>query len=173
MRQVRNIAGQIEELLQSRILILDGPMETMIQTFKHDESAYRGKFKDQPAELQGHNDLLNITQPDLIKNMNRHVGWSRAASICCSPRRSSTLSTRRLLCLRSSDIFLKPGFGSRSWFPSRLPITAAAPFRDKPSKPFGTRYPTQSFCRLASTVRSVENRCGRTSKNCRRSHLFT
>src|SRR5437867_9419678 len=71
MRQVRNIAGQIEELLQSRILILDGPMGTMIQTFKLDESGYRGKFKDHPAELKGNNDLLNITQPELIKNIHR------------------------------------------------------------------------------------------------------
>src|SRR5881296_687491 len=71
MRQVRNIAEQIEQRLQSRILILDGPMGTMIQTFQLDESAYRGKFKDHPADLKGNNDLLNITQPELIKNIHR------------------------------------------------------------------------------------------------------
>src|SRR5438132_7465236 len=71
MRQIRNIADKIDPPLRSRILILDGPMGTMIQTFKLDEPAYRGKFKDHPTDLKGNNDLLNITQPELIKNIHR------------------------------------------------------------------------------------------------------
>src|SRR5438445_7253495 len=70
MRQIRNIADKIDPPLRSRILILDGPMGTMIQTFKLDEPAYRGKFKDHPTDLKGNNDLLNITQPELIKNIH-------------------------------------------------------------------------------------------------------
>src|SRR5262245_37023717 len=60
----------MDELLRSRIAILDGPMGTMIQSFKLDESAYRGSFKDHPTDLKGNNDLLNITQPELIKNIH-------------------------------------------------------------------------------------------------------
>jgi 5-methyltetrahydrofolate--homocysteine methyltransferase len=56
----------IEQLLRSRILILDGPMGTMIQTYKLDESGYRGRFKDHPVQLKGNNDLLNITRPDIV-----------------------------------------------------------------------------------------------------------
>src|SRR5881296_2591612 len=56
----------IEQLLRNRIVILDGPMGTMIQSFKLDEASYRGHFKDHPAELKGNNDLLNITRPEII-----------------------------------------------------------------------------------------------------------
>jgi 5-methyltetrahydrofolate--homocysteine methyltransferase len=61
---------RIEQLLRSRMVILDGPMGTMIQTLKLDESAYRGHFKDHPADLKGNNDLLNITQPDIITRIH-------------------------------------------------------------------------------------------------------
>src|SRR5215831_13788963 len=61
----------IDHLLRERILILDGPMGTMIQTFKLDESSFRGQFKDHPADLKGNNDLLNLTRPDLIKGIHR------------------------------------------------------------------------------------------------------
>src|SRR3989442_8201262 len=71
MKHLRNVAEEIRRLLEARILILDGAMGTMIQAFKLDESGYRGKFKDHPAELKGNNDLLNITQPELIKNIKR------------------------------------------------------------------------------------------------------
>src|ERR687887_209832 len=60
----------IEQLLRSRIGILDGPMGTMIQTFKLDEAAYRGNFTDHPADLKGNNDLLNITQPEIISDIH-------------------------------------------------------------------------------------------------------
>src|SRR5690242_11837569 len=61
----------IEQLLRTRIVILDGPMGTMIQALKLDEATYRGRFKDHPAELKGNNDLLNITQPEIIKSIHR------------------------------------------------------------------------------------------------------
>src|SRR5438132_10389250 len=71
MTQRRNPADQIEQLLRTRIAILDGPMGTMIQTFKLDEAAFRGHLKDHPADLKGNNDLLNITQPEIIRNIHR------------------------------------------------------------------------------------------------------
>src|SRR5437763_6627832 len=61
----------IEQLLRNRILILDGPMGTMIQGFRLDEASYRGHFKDHPADLKGNNDLLNLTQPELIRKIHR------------------------------------------------------------------------------------------------------
>src|SRR5215831_17486280 len=61
----------IDQFLRERILILDGPMGTMIQTFKLDESSFRGPFKDHPADLKGNNDLLNLTQPEIIKTIHR------------------------------------------------------------------------------------------------------
>jgi 5-methyltetrahydrofolate--homocysteine methyltransferase len=61
----------IEQLLRSRILIMDGAMGTMIQAFKLDESGYRGHFKDHPADLKGNNDLLNLTQPEIIRTIHK------------------------------------------------------------------------------------------------------
>jgi 5-methyltetrahydrofolate--homocysteine methyltransferase len=60
----------IEQLLRSRILILDGAMGTMIQAFKLDESGYRGHLKDHPVDLKGNNDLLNLTQPEIITTIH-------------------------------------------------------------------------------------------------------
>lgn len=62
----------IEQLLRDRILILDGAMGTMIQTYKLDEQAFRGqRFKDWTKDLKGNNDLLNITRPDVIEAIHR------------------------------------------------------------------------------------------------------
>src|SRR5207245_11514920 len=61
----------IEQLLRNRIAILDGAMGTMIQAFKLDEAGYRGHFKNHPSDLKGNNDLLSITQPEIIKSIHR------------------------------------------------------------------------------------------------------
>ena len=62
------IKDQLTALIQQRILVMDGAMGTMIQRYKLDESGYRGeRFKDFPHPVQGNNDLLSLTQPDIIK----------------------------------------------------------------------------------------------------------
>ncbi|VWD26303.1 homocysteine S-methyltransferase [Burkholderia aenigmatica] len=58
-------------LLKSRILILDGAMGTMIQRYKLDEAAYRGeRFKDFSRDIKGNNELLSITQPQIIREIH-------------------------------------------------------------------------------------------------------
>jgi 5-methyltetrahydrofolate--homocysteine methyltransferase len=71
MTAFKNTAAEFENLLRDRIVILDGPMGTMIQTYKLDEAAFRGQFKNHPVELKGNNDLLNLTQPEIIKTLHR------------------------------------------------------------------------------------------------------
>jgi 5-methyltetrahydrofolate--homocysteine methyltransferase len=62
----------LSRLIQERILILDGAMGTMIQRHKLEEADYRGmRFQNHPYPLQGNNDLLSITRPDIIKNIHR------------------------------------------------------------------------------------------------------
>lgn len=59
---------EFERHLQQRILILDGAMGTMIQSYKLDEAGYRGeRFADWPSDVKGNNDLLCLTQPQIIK----------------------------------------------------------------------------------------------------------
>ncbi|WP_278350632.1 methionine synthase [Marinobacter nauticus] len=62
---------QLHQVLKERIVILDGGMGTMIQNQKLDEAAFRGdRFKDYEREVQGNNDLLNLTQPALLRNIH-------------------------------------------------------------------------------------------------------
>lgn len=57
----------IRQELEKRILIIDGAMGTMIQRYKLSEADYRGeRFKDWHLDLKGNNDLLCITQPQII-----------------------------------------------------------------------------------------------------------
>lgn len=61
----------IEKYLEERILILDGAMGTMIQSYDFDEADFRGdRFKNHPCPLKGNNDLLSITQPQAIKEIH-------------------------------------------------------------------------------------------------------
>ena len=62
----------IHDLLARRILIIDGAMGTMIQSHKLAESDFRGeRFKDHPIDLKGNNDLLSLTQPQIIEGIHR------------------------------------------------------------------------------------------------------
>ena len=62
----------IRKLLQKRILIIDGAMGTMIQRYKLSEADYRGeRFKDWPSDIKGNNDLLCLTQPQIIKDIHK------------------------------------------------------------------------------------------------------
>src|ERR1700686_726092 len=64
--------SNIESALESRILIIDGAMGTMIQRYKLEEADYRGeRFKDWPTDLKGNNDLLSLTRPDIIRAIHK------------------------------------------------------------------------------------------------------
>ena len=53
---------QLKELLENRVVYLDGPMGTMIQAFKLNEEDFRGeRFKNHSIDLKGNNDLLSLT----------------------------------------------------------------------------------------------------------------
>ncbi|MBS1743821.1 MAG: homocysteine S-methyltransferase family protein [Bacteroidetes bacterium] len=61
----------IQEVLQERILIIDGAMGTMIQRYKLSEADYRGeRFKNWPLDIKGNNDILCITQPQIIEKIH-------------------------------------------------------------------------------------------------------
>ncbi len=63
---------KINELLQQRILIIDGAMGTMIQRYKLSEADYRGEcFKNWASDIKGNNDLLCLTQPNIIKEIHK------------------------------------------------------------------------------------------------------
>jgi 5-methyltetrahydrofolate--homocysteine methyltransferase len=64
-------AAALPAILARRIAILDGAMGTMIQRYKLSEAQYRGeRFKDHPKDLKGNNDLLQLTRPDVIREIH-------------------------------------------------------------------------------------------------------
>ena len=79
-----NTAEILPELLERRILILDGAMGTMIQGHAPDEATYRGdRFADHASDVGGNNELLSITQPEMIRNI--HADFLKAgADIVCT-----------------------------------------------------------------------------------------
>jgi len=67
-----NQSERLRQLFADKILILDGAMGTMIQRHKLEEADYRGeRFADWPSDLKGNNDLLSLTQPDIIRGIHR------------------------------------------------------------------------------------------------------
>lgn len=69
----------IRNLLNKRILILDGAMGTMIQRHQLQESDYRGeRFANWSTDVKGNNDLLNLTQPEIIQGI--HEAYLQAGS---------------------------------------------------------------------------------------------
>lgn len=64
--------SKISEALSKRILVIDGAMGTMIQRYKLTEADYRGEqFKDWHCDVKGNNDLLCITQPQIITEIHK------------------------------------------------------------------------------------------------------
>ncbi len=69
---MNNVFEQLKDILRKRILVLDGAMGTMIQRYKLKEEDFRGnRLKDHPSDLKGDNDLLSLTQPEIIMNIHR------------------------------------------------------------------------------------------------------
>ena len=66
------LTATLTERLESRILMLDGGMGTMLQDARLDEADFRGeRFSDWPSDLKGNNDLLVLTRPDLVTEIHR------------------------------------------------------------------------------------------------------
>ena len=84
------IEAELKKLAAERILVLDGAMGTMIQALALGEAGYRGaRFADWQREVRGNNDLLNLTQPDAVRDI--HLAYFRAgADIAATNTFSST-----------------------------------------------------------------------------------
>ncbi|XP_059981725.1 methionine synthase isoform X3 [Lagenorhynchus albirostris] len=68
----KTLQDEIDAILRERIMVLDGGMGTMIQRHKLSEDDFRGQeFKDHARPLKGNNDILSITQPDVIYQIHK------------------------------------------------------------------------------------------------------
>ena len=84
---------ELAELLRERILVLDGAMGTMIQGHRLDEAAYRGeRFASYDGSLAGDNDLLSISNPDVIREIHRAYLDAGADIICTNTFNGTSIS---------------------------------------------------------------------------------
>ena len=69
--EMNSTKTRLQQLLSERILLLDGAMGTMIQARRLSDAEFRGeRFADFPYDLAGNNDLLSLTQPDIIRKIH-------------------------------------------------------------------------------------------------------
>ena len=89
----RERAAAFRQLLGKRLVILDGAMGTMIQRHKFCEADFRGsRFAEWPRDLRGNNDLLSITQPQVIESIHRDYLDAGADVITTNTFNSSPVS---------------------------------------------------------------------------------
>ena len=85
--------AELTDLLHDRILVLDGAMGTMIQGHKLDEAAYRGeRFAAYDRDVAGDNDLLSLTNPDVIRTIHRAYLEAGADIICTNTFNGTRIS---------------------------------------------------------------------------------
>ncbi len=88
-----NTETKLRQLLDNRILIIDGAMGTMIQRYKLTESDYRGeRFADWHTDVKGNNDLLCLTQPQIIRAIHKEYLQAGANLIETNTFNSQTIS---------------------------------------------------------------------------------
>jgi len=119
----------LTQIIQNRILILDGAMGTMIQRHQLSEEDYRGeRFKDFHQSLKGNNDLLSITQPEIIKEI--HLDYLKAGADIIE---TNTFNANRISMIDYDMVDLVDELNVAS---AKLALEAAEEFtRQTPDKP--------------------------------------
>ena len=89
----------IKVLAGGELLILDGAMGTMIQSYHLTEQDFRGeRFQDIPGQMQGNNDILVLTRPDVIKDIHRRYLEAGADIITANTFSSQQISMADYHC---------------------------------------------------------------------------
>ena len=100
----------IRDCLANRILILDGAMGTRIQAFGLSaESFHRGKFASWPVSLAGNNDVLCLTEPDVIKDIHRLYIEAGADIIATNTFSSNRISQQEYACAEVAKDMAREG----------------------------------------------------------------
>ena len=137
----------IRDLIKERILVLDGAMGTMIQSYGLTEQDFRGsRFADNSVEMRGNNDMLNITRPDVILDIHRRYLHAGADIIS-----TNTFSSQRI---SEADYGLEDVSREMAYEGARLARKAADEFStpDKPRFVAGSVGPTNKTCSMSPDV---------------------
>ena len=137
----------IRDIIKNRILVLDGAMGTMIQSYGLTEDDFRGqRFADSNVEMKGNNDMLNITRPDIILDIHRR--YLRAGADIIS---TNTFSSQRI---SEADYQLEDVSREMAYEGARLARQAADEF-STPARPrfvAGSVGPTNKTCSMSPDV---------------------
>ena len=147
MPQKPDRTSELQSLLNERILLLDGAMGTMIQRHRLEEAAYRGeRFRDWPIDLKGNNDLLSITQPEIIRAI--HQAYLDAGADILE---TNTFNANRI---SMADYAMEDLCFEFNLASARLAceLAAAASTPDKPRFVAGVLGPTNRTCSLSPDV---------------------
>ena len=140
----------LTEALQNRILLLDGAMGTMIQAHELSEQDFRGeRFTDWPQELRGNNDLLSLTQPQIIRDI--HVAFLEAGADIIETNSFNSTS------IAQADYGLESVIGELNEASARLARAAVNHYNqltpDQPRWVAGVLGPTSRTASLSPDVR--------------------
>ncbi|MEI5640918.1 MULTISPECIES: homocysteine S-methyltransferase family protein [unclassified Pseudoalteromonas] len=143
------ISQQLAHAMSQRILILDGAMGTMIQQHKLEEEDYRGeRFKDWHVLIKGNNDLLSLTQPEIIKQIHGDYLAAGADIIETNTFNATTISMADYdMANLSREINLESAKLARSVADE---FTAKEP--NKPRYVAGVLGPTSKTCSISPDV---------------------
>ena len=144
-----SVRQQIEAQLKQKILLIDGGMGTMIQDYKLSESEYRGeRFADWQCDLKGNNDLLVLSQPQLIKDI--HFAYLEAGADILET------NTFNATTIAMADYEMESLSAEINYAAAKLAREAADEWSKKtPSKPryvAGVLGPTNRTCSISPDV---------------------
>ncbi|MDY3847350.1 MAG: methionine synthase [Prevotella sp.] len=137
----------IRDRIKERILVLDGAMGTMIQTYGLGEDDFRGtRFAGTQVMQKGNNDVLNITRPDVILDIHRRYLHAGADIIS-----TNTFSSQRI---SEADYHLESAAYEMAYEGARLARRAADEYAspDKPRYVAGSVGPTNKTCSMSPDV---------------------
>ncbi len=141
----------IRESLQERILILDGAMGTLIQSYGLDERAFhRGPFAQWKVALQGNHEVLNLTAPEVITDIHRRYIAAGADIISTNTFSANRVSQREYGCEDYAATLAQTG--------AQLARQAADQFTERKIWVAGSMGPTSKSLSLASDMNHPADR---------------
>ena len=144
----------ITQECKDRILILDGAMGTMIQSYKLNERDFRGcRFSNHPIDLQGCNDLLSLTRPDIISDIHTQYLSAGADIIETNTFNANSVS---MADYQLEDIVYEMNLES-----AKIAVSAVHKFTNSGVNPkyvCGILGPTSRTCSISPVVESPEHR---------------
>ena len=143
---------KIQDIIKQRILVLDGAMGTMIQSYNLTEEDFRGRFHVFRGQMKGNNDVLNLTRPDVILDIHRRYLRAGADII-----ETNTFSSQRI---SEADYGLASEAREIALAGAKLARQAADEFstEDKPRFVAGSVGPTNKTCSMSPDVSNPARR---------------